>query len=483
MRTVDSACGLFAAGEAVVVAVSGGADSLVLLHVLRAYAPERDLRLHVAHLDHLLRPESTADAAAVASLAAAWDLPASFEAQDVGAVARARGRGVEEAARYSRYGFLARTAARVGAGKIAVAHTADDQAETVLMNLVRGTGLTGLAGMRPLSDLTPAPGLLLAGAAAFPEPRPRLARPFLTVRRSEVLAYVAQHGLQPQVDATNLDPRFLRNRLRQQVMPLLEDMNPLLVASLLRLAASVAGDVDYLEAAVERAWPGLVRESDGRLIVARAAWAELPPALQRRAVRRMVRHLVGPSRRFGWQAVEAVREACASPGVSRRSLPAGLVLELGPTEFTLELEAPTVPPAPLHPVGQALTLPGTTLWPGGWALSASVRARQPNDGRTGTWQCHMDADRVGIALRVRGRRPGDRLAPLGMAGRHRGLQDVLVDARVPAAVRDGWPLVMAGAEIVWVVGIRQSESSKVRSQTRHVVVVEARPPTDLRWPP
>ncbi len=258
---------------AVVVACSGGADSLALLRALaalcgdgpRGYYPA--VRLHVAHLDHGLRGAAgEADAEFARRTAAAWGLPCV-----IGRVSddeRAAWRGsVEAAARTARLRFLRAVAADTGASAIALGHTLDDQAETVLMHILRGSGLAGLAGMRPRSG--------------------DLIRPLLGLRRADTVGYCAALGLEPRHDATNDDPRYFRNRVRREIVPLLEASQPRVLPALARNAALIAHDVDFIESAVDAAW-GAVALADDESTVAldRRLLRDLAPALRLRVLRR-----------------------------------------------------------------------------------------------------------------------------------------------------------------------------------------------------
>jgi tRNA(Ile)-lysidine synthase len=216
-------------------------------------------------------------------------------------------------------------AASAGAGAVAVAHTADDQVETVLLHLVQGTGLRGLAGMRWRS--------------AYPVPaevQPCLVRPFLATRRSEVLAYLAAAGMPFRQDETNADPRFLRNRIRSRVVPELEALNPALAEAIGRLSAAAAEDLDLVDALTDAAWPAVRAEGPEALALDRESWLALAPALQRRLLRRMAAALAGGEpRAFGYDAVEAAREMIARRRAGRRSLPGGLELVVERDGFSL----------------------------------------------------------------------------------------------------------------------------------------------------
>jgi tRNA(Ile)-lysidine synthase len=259
----------------IVVAVSGGPDSLCLLHLLHQLAPRLNLRLQVAHLDHQLRPESVDDARFVAQLAAAWGMPATIRQEDVAALARSSRTSMEAAGRIARYRFLATTAHETGAHAIAVGHTADDQAETVLLRLLRGAGPHGLAAMRPKR--------LEAGIPII--------RPLLETTRSEVEAYCAEQGLAPRYDRSNEAPDFLRNRVRGYILPLLKTYNPSIVAALGRTARLCAEEDDLLNDLVEQHWPMLAAVNEAGVLLDRHGFRLLHPALQRRIVRKSVQML------------------------------------------------------------------------------------------------------------------------------------------------------------------------------------------------
>ncbi len=300
------------AGSTVIVAVSGGPDSLTLLHVLGQLAPGHGWRLVVAHLDHQLRPDSADDAAFVAATAAAWGWPCAVARADVAAQALARREGLEAAARAARYDWFAALAQQHGAAAVALGHTADDQAETVLLRLLRGAGPTGLAAMRP--RLVRDDGLVVA-------------RPLLAVRRSAVAAYCADHGLAPRLDPSNLAPQFVRNRVRAELLPLLVTYNPAAVAALGRTAQRCAEEDDCLTALLDAAWPGLAEVSPGRVTLGRAALAALHPALQRRALRRAVA-LLGDLTELGADHLDRML-ALVAAGRGRLQLPAGCWITLG----------------------------------------------------------------------------------------------------------------------------------------------------------
>ncbi len=461
---------LWAPGDTVVVAVSGGADSLCLLHALLAGREEHGARLHVAHLNHCLRPEAAEEATQVAALAGQWGLPVTVGAVDVPALMQQEGVAAEEAARHARYRFLAGVAQQVGAAAIALGHTADDQAETVLMHLLRGSGLNGLRGMHPRSSTAP---WITAGTP--PTPPLSLVRPLLDVSHAETEEYCAACGLHPVADPWNDDLRFLRVRLRREVLPFLERINPNFRQALLRLAQLAAWQDDDLQVLLDAEWPGLARQADAVVRLDLSAWSHLSRTLRLLALRRAVERVRGRLEDVGWEALVAAVDlelpvgsevALVDQVVARReygTLAVGARVDLLPPPHWPALGKDRIPVA----------VPGYTDLPDGHALQAELLPwageKPPAGGPEEAW---VDAERCGRSLWLRHRRPGDRFQPLGMAGQKK-VQDFFVDAKVPRAERDTVPLLISPRGIVWIVGYRLDERFRVRPETRQVL--------HLRW--
>ena len=290
-RRVETFClerQLIVRGDKLVIGVSGGPDSVCLLALLKDLATTYNLQLHVAHLNHTLRGQASEDDAAyVDKLARQWDLPVSMSREDVAGFARKQRLNLEEAARTLRYTFFVQVAEAMGAKKVAVAHTANDQAETVLMNLLRGAGGAGLAGMQPKAPLPQSQALHGGEVAPL-----QVIRPLLEVSRGEVVAYCQAKGLSPRLDASNQSLAYTRNRIRHELLPLLESYNPNIYRTLTRTAALMAADTEVLTAETEAACQAsLSSDSAGQVTVDIAAWQALPLALQRRVLRRAVQML------------------------------------------------------------------------------------------------------------------------------------------------------------------------------------------------
>jgi tRNA(Ile)-lysidine synthase len=452
------------------------------------------LRIHVAHLHHGARgADADADAEFVAALAAEWELPVTVEKQDVPALARAHKLAFEETARRVRYAFLARVAAKVSASRIAVGHNADDQAETVLMHFLRGAGPTGLRGMLPLTPITDYRML-----APFNQPTNQptsqptsqptnqsisIIRPLLEVSRTEVERYCADKGLTPRFDRSNLDTTYFRNRLRHELLPMLETYNPNIRARLCHTAAVVAADYELLIQLREQAWTEIIREErEAAIVFDRAGWRALPVAMQRATLRQAAYRLRRNLRDVNFVHVENARQVGLKGETgAQATLPMGLALIVSYDTLTVSdtNDAPLLQPAPVNePLLWSaeplpVQVPGVTPLPQSeWSLRAerleswdSAHIADSPD----PWTAYFDADTLAEPLALRPRRPGDRFRPQGMEGHSVKLSAFMINLKIPRAWRDHVPLLVAGDEIVWVCGQRIGEEVAVGSGTRRVV--------------
>jgi tRNA(Ile)-lysidine synthetase-like protein len=314
---------LFEPGGALVVGVSGGADSLALLHALAALRKRLHLTLIAATLDHGLRGAAgAADADHAVAMAQAWGVPAARGAADVASLAAQEKLGIEAAGRRARYQFLASVAREHGVARVAVAHHADDQAETVLMHILRGAGLNGLAGMTPVAPLPGAPDL-------------RLVRPLLSVPRAAILAYGARHGIAARIDASNLDTAHTRAWLRHELMPLVETRFPNAARALAALADSAALDRALINSLVDDALAH-AQTGPSQISLPRASFRELPPALQLHALRRMAA-LLEPGAEIAHERARAAVDLWARGRHGQVvELPAGLRARLSAGEVVLD---------------------------------------------------------------------------------------------------------------------------------------------------
>lgn len=464
------------------VGFSGGPDSLCLLDVLH----RAGFAVTAAHFDHRLRAESGQDADAAQALADRLGVPFIAGSRDVAAYARQEKQTLEAAARYLRYRFLFEQARRLEAQAVAVGHTADDQVETVLMHLLRGAGLSGLAGM--------------SYQVVLPDWDPVLpvVRPLLDTWRNETLAYCAERGLEPVFDQTNQDSIFLRNRLRNELIPFLETFNPQARQSIWRTAQVLAGDLAVVQQAVEAAWTESLAESGPGFVALRlAAFRALLPGLQRGVLRKAAAYWLTGSeeewskgeanldrpRELEFQAVERgleflIRESpvgIIELGQGLRLWVEGDLAFLGGTDSKLpggdwpQMAVDSEVPLPL---------PGEVDLLNGWSMTSEL----VDAGTVGKsflqaenqMEAYLDAEVVLASaperqLFLRPGQPGDRFRPLGLARNSIKLSDFWINQKLPRRARAGWPLVVSGRTIAWIPGWRIAHPFRVTDQTSRIV--------------
>ena len=437
---------LLSGGEHVLVAVSGGADSLALLYALYWLRKEYALKLTIAHLDHGIRADTHEDLKVVRRAAEDLGLPLIYERADAPALARQEGKNLEEAARIVRREFLERAAREVGAEKIALGHTRTDLAETVLLHLLRGTGPGGLRGLLWSS--------------------PPYIRPLLSCSRKETRAFCREHDIPFHDDPTNQDTRLLRNAIRLELLPALSRYNPRAEEALARAAELWAEAGEALDWAAVRALEEL--ETEGGIDL--EGLRRLPPGVQALAVRAFLAEKLGGTRRLERVHVEDILELVRAGKSGEVALPGGVPAVLSRERLTVgkpaAAEGKFFSPREL-PVPGEVELPEL-----GWRLRAVLIPRPASLVPPSPFVAYLDPGKLRPPLSVRTRRPGDRLRPLGMAGEKK-VKALLMEAKVPREERDRWPLVCDGAGIVWVVGVRIADGYKVGPDTKEVLKLEA----------
>jgi len=446
----------------VLAAVSGGADSVALLAVLQRIGPACGVSLTAAHFNHGMRAaESDRDEAFVRSLCGARGIP--LLTGSLGNACRTAGLSTEDFLRRKRYAFLEAAARQAGADRIALGHHRGDQAETVLMNLIRGAGLSGLAGIPPVRD----------GG--------RFIRPLIGCTPDEIARFLKKEGLPFVTDSSNADERFLRNRVRRILLPELERrFNPAILDALCRLADVARQEDDYMKGRALQAlasWPG---DSAGTKIPLRGL-ARLHPALRRRVVLEILRRLAGPDRAVGLEHVQAVLELAGGPNrCGTLHMPGGVHVQR--SGDTLECRRagrsgrrgrePGAPESAGDLFRLAVPLPGTVRIESlGLRMRFRVLRRPPHRPSATARRAYLDLERITGALVVRSPRPGDRIQPLGMQG-SRKLSRLLIDEKVPRADRGRIPVLADERSVLWVPGIRLSERARIADGTRHVLKAE-----------
>ncbi|MCH8089644.1 MAG: tRNA lysidine(34) synthetase TilS [Chloroflexi bacterium] len=365
VRAFIEANGLADSPRPLVVGVSGGPDSLSLIYALHHLADELGLVLHIGHLNHCLRGrDSDEDAAFVADMARQLGIPCTIGREDVALRPAGHSSSLEEKAREARYEFLAGVVEETGASGVAVAHTADDQTETMLLHILRGTGVSGLRGMRPITDIKAPSGkpLSLSGKLL------RLFRPLLQVTREETEAYCRALGLSPRADYTNQLPDGLRNRIRLELLPYLREYNPNIDQAIRRLGAAASLDTAFIEAEVERVWPTLVTEVDEGLRLSREKLLSLHPAPRRYLLRRALQVILGDLVDIEQVHILSLEELLSGPTGKTIHLSRGVTAITEYDDFILTgMEGKG--DGPSLSAEHTLQVPGVTTLPG-WKVSA-----------------------------------------------------------------------------------------------------------------
>ena len=458
-------------GKRLVVAVSGGPDSLAMLYALHRLKTDQELELYGAHLDHGIRGgESEADARFVTETFRGLGIDFTSEREDVPSFKKTHRLSTEEAAREVRYGFLYRVAHERRADAVAVGHTADDQAETVLMNIIRGSGLAGLRGME------------LRARRTFAGKEVLLVRPLLNLSRQDTVEYCRAQRLKPRLDRSNLSTEPTRNRVRLKLLPILEEFNPAVRDALTRLSRSATQDDEHLESEVDTVWPAAVREGAGHVAIDKAAYNQLGPAVQARLLRRAVALAEGSLDGIEHVHIDEMAQMMSGAAGRNLDLPRGIRFAVGYREATITYGGTGLCGLPPLKGDHLLKIPGETQICG-WRVEAKLVEQSTEEASVGKYDAgskpehapygltaYLGRDALRAQTRVRARRPGDRFQPLGMS-QPKKLQDFMVDAKVPRQWRDRVPLVVSADGIAWVVGWRIAEWAKVKKGTPQAVEI------------
>lgn len=454
---------MLARGDHLLVAVSGGPDSVALLYALVLMSAEYQLRLTAAHLNHGLRgAEAGREEDFVRRLSADMGLDCICKTVDIRALRKGRGQSLEETAREERYRFLKETASICGAVKIATGHHRDDQAETVLMNLLRGSGPEGLKGIAPVWET-------------------RIIRPLLNVAREEILEFLREEGLEHMTDSSNLSTVFLRNRIRNDLLPeLKKNYNPRIVAGLSRTAEIIRREDDYLQNTVREQiarW-GIVLER-GELLLPLTEFLGMHEALQGRIIKFLLESFIPSGRGIGYRHIDAVLGLCRN-GLDRRAsldLPCligvkiqGDILRIVREKSRIARGARRPPPAGYS---YPMDVPGEIFLPETGATIRCELIEKPHFWamRELPEMAFMDYERLVPPLIVRNARQGDRMAPLGMGGTKK-LKSYFIDRKIPFSHRQKIPLLVDARSVVWIAGERICERVKVTAGTTRVLKVE-----------
>ncbi len=449
VRHTISKYNMITPGDLVVVAVSGGPDSVCLLDILCKLKEELGIGIVVAHFDHGLRPdEDEHETRFVESMAISFGLPFETKSADLGM--RTEKGSLEERARNARYQFLWQVRRKVSAQKIAIGHNLNDQAETVLMRLLRGSGPSGLAGIPPNRD-------------------DGIVRPLIEVTRSEIESYLAQRPLNYVTDSSNLRTNYLRNRIRLELLPELRKYQPRIVELLGQTAEIMRNDEKWLVSNA-RAWIEEQSETeDNRICIPLPAFTRLPDALRNRIIRVALRKTGGNLRRVNLRHIAAVNHiAMGQRPQAQVDLPNDLIVK----RVYDRLVFTKMQSAQIMDFCHFLEGPGTyELETLRYTVSLKeMENRELPDMKGSPWTAFFDADRINYPLVIRNFREGDRFIPFGMSG-HRKLKDFFMDLKIPSEARARVPIMTYQNNIIWVCGLRIDDRFKVTPDTRKVLKV------------
>jgi len=425
---------MFQPGQRVGVAVSGGADSVCLLHVLGELAPRWNLRLMVLHMDHKLRgEESHRDAAFVRGLAATLDLPCELQETDVAALCRETGDNIEQAARAARLEFFKRVTQAGTVDRVATGHTRSDQAETVLFRFLRGAGTAGLAGIRPVTDQG-------------------VVRPLVEIDRQQIERYLREHGIAWRNDSTNASTAFARNRIRHELLPqLTRDWNPAMAETLAHTADWAQAEEAYWESEIAQLSPAHFVLEPPVVLIDVHPLTRLPLAVARRLIRRAIELAKGDLRGVGFEHLAGILELAASAeGHGRLQIPG---LDIFRSFDRLRIAPPALDTLDNRNYRLPLPVPGALQLPGQKVVvhtelfeNANVTESLPGvyNGCVGC----LDWNRLSGPLEIRNWRPGDQYQPVGHSGAEK-IKVLFHQARVPLWERRHWPVVTMGDVILW----------------------------------
>ncbi|MDQ7027913.1 MAG: tRNA lysidine(34) synthetase TilS [Anaerolineae bacterium] len=422
---------LFPPHTTIILAVSGGADSITLLHVMAQLRARLAIHLHVATLNHGLRDEAADDVAYVQEMANKLNIPVSTATVDVNYLSQNHNIGIEAAGRQARYTFFAHIAQQIEASVIATAHHADDQTETILMHLLRGSGVQGLVGMQAKSPLPDYPSLTLI-------------RPLLRVRRADIEAYCDEHQLEPRRDATNDNTVFLRNKIRHSILPRLRQINPQIDRAFTQLGAIVAVEQDFMRTYYETTIQPLIQvdKAKSRFRVSRDSFDSWHPSMQRRFIKETSSQLGADA---GYTHILAAIDTAKTGAVgSIAQLTKGVRLRIAYDDIVIEHESTPLPIADY------------------WLIDREYAVSVSGISRCGTWVLEVTAKkqtnsiaRLNIPpdsqVMLRTRQAGDRFQPLGMQGQSKKIKNEMIDRKIPQHLRDSIPLLLVNQKIAAII--------------------------------
>ncbi len=441
--------GLFFKEDKILIAYSGGVDSTALLHLLLELQKEWPLELFLSHFNHTLRQSAEEDERFVREAARKLSLPLFVGRGDVRARAKAMKQNIEETGRQLRYEFLSQKAEEIGGAKIATGHTLTDQAETLLMRLMRGSGLRGLAGIYPAVD-------------------GKLVRPLLEVERKDIEAYLKKKKIVFRIDESNFDRRLLRNRIRLELLPYIQkNFEPAIVQQLGKMASIIREEDTFLEEIAREKAKEAIKKKSQSVSLEKLPLSSAPRALARRVVRNFISELRGSLRRISFEDVESIlnldegKEFSLKEDVVLRREANQIVLKkkVAPVRYEYEWEGKGI-----------LELRELGLKFEGKKMKRETFLRLRSDDQT---RAFLNLGKLRFPLTVRNRREGDRYRPLGAPGRKK-VKEILRSKGIPLDKRERHPVFLSGDDIVWILGLPVSEKYKIEKETKSIFEIKKR---------
>ena len=437
---------LFSREEKILIAYSGGIDSTALLHLLRELQEEWPIRLALGHFNHKLRQNAENEEFFVRNTAKKLDLPLYVSAEDVRAYAVEHKLNIEEAGRKLRYGFLKDTANNFGFSKIATGHNQNDQAETFFMRLFRGSGLSGLSGIYPVVD-----DLII--------------RPLLSIKREEITTYLGSIKAEFQADESNLDKRFLRNKIRSELIPyILKEFDPHLISRIGKVSSLFQEDELVLQELVEKESRKAVQRIEGQISLDLKELATLPVGLARRMVREFIAEIKGDLRKISFEDIESVLDLAEGKKYPLTK------------DCLVRREENRI----FCPSADLKTLSYELLWAGKNSLeikeldmsfSGMEMSRVPEDRKFDNYKgVYLDLGKLRFPLTVRSRREGDRYQPIGSPGRKK-LKEIMRAKKIPLHERNKHPVFLSAGEIIWAYGLPVAEKFKTGPETKGIFYI------------
>jgi len=445
------------------IGVSGGSDSIALLHILWRLRKPLSLDLTIAHLNHGIRQtEGMDDLRFVREQASKLKIPVFTRTLDY-PEGTPRPKSIsEQFLRTARYQFFEDLAKELKINHVVVGHTADDQAETVLLHLIRGAGLSGLVGMQLISALPLA------------DSRVQLVRPLIEVDKISILDYCKSIDIIPRIDSTNQSNIFLRNRIRNELLPLLSQYNPAINESLRRLSRASHDATEFLEEHVKNIWTNVVEESTQNIIINKKAFTSEHSAIQAAIIKRAYGIIAPPDTMISQKHIGDMRQLLAGGAGRQLRLPGQIEFTTTHSTGTFSLSVPENREQKISGTHR-LKIPGVNMIPG-WKIESYVMHLEDWMERTvptteNTYLASLDIESMGNEFYVRGRLQGDRFQPMGMIEEKR-LQDFFVDQHIPQRERDEIPLLLTSKGIVWIVGHRIAEWARITDTSTNILVAE-----------